>query len=507
MSGIAKSTFIITILNFCGIIFSFISSLVIAKIFGAGREMDVYFAATAVPLFLTVVFVSSLSVTFLPVFTEYKNKGKDEVWIVVSSILNIGIGFALFLTLLIVVFSLPLMKFLDPGFGVEKAQLAADLLRWFAPVVVFTLINELTASIYYSHSQFITPLLNKIISPTVTILFIFLFSSSVHVKSIIWASVVGMLVQTILLTFHIDKRLGFKYYFIFNYRHPGVKKVFKLIVPLVLGALIYRIIPVFDRYIASQLREGDISYLGYSFKLYSQLPLIISTGLTLSIFPLLAQSATDRDWINLRMTMSKAMRMVLFISIPVTVVLFLFGDSVIELFFQRGAFRSVDTLYTSRALAFYVLALPIAVFGDILSKGYYILQDTVTPAILGIIEIAVYFSSVYILLPFLGFLALPASYAIYYNFSAVNIYFVRTKIGNTGGKTIFLSFLKYVLSAMISSGICFIFIHSVENIVLKNIIILCSLGIYFLVNRFVFKTQESITLTYYVRKLLKFNFS
>lgn len=502
MSTLAKSTFITTILNLCGIVFSFLSSLVIARVFGAGREMDVYFAATAVPLFLTVVFVSSLSVIFLPVFTEYKNKEKEDVWKIVSSILNIGVGFTLLLSLLLIALSLPLMKFLTPGFDDGKIILSADLLRWFAPVVVLTLINEMIASIYYSHNQFIIPLLNKVISPAITIVFVVLFSSIVNVKSIIWASLAGMFVQTLLLTYQIHKRIGFRYYFIFDYQHVGVKKVFKLIGPIILGALTYRIIPIFDRYIASQLREGDISYLGYSFKLYSQLPSIISTGITLSIFPLLSQLAIEADWNKLRTIMSKAMRMVLFLSIPITVVLFLFGDSVIKLFFQRGAFKDIDTYYTSRTLAFYILALPIAVFGDILSKGYYVLQDTKTPMLIGIIEIVVYFSSVYILLPYIDFLAIPVSYAIYYNFSAINIYFVRKKIGNTGGKTIFKSAIKYLLSAIISSGICFIVLHFIEDVLSKNIVILFSLILYFGINRFVFRTQESIVLSFYFKKLI-----
>lgn len=200
--------------------------------------------------------------------------------------------------------------------------------------------------------------------------------------------------------------------------------------------------------------------------------------------------------------MSKAMRMVLFLSIPITVVLFLFGDSVIKLFFQRGAFKDIDTYYTSRTLAFYILALPIAVFGDILSKGYYVLQDTKTPMLIGIIEIVVYFSSVYILLPYIDFLAIPVSYAIYYNFSAINIYFVRKKIGNTGGKTIFKSAIKYLLSAIISSGICFIVLHFIEDVLSKNIVILFSLILYFGINRFVFRTQESIVLSFYFKKLI-----
>jgi len=492
MSSLTRSTVLVTILNTLGIGVGFVSTLVIAGIFGSGVQMDVYLAATALPLFIISIISGSLNITFIPVFAEFREKKDAKLWKIVSSILNINMLITIVITIGVILAATPLMHILAPGFSSEKIDVSTEILRWQMPVIIMATLNELMASIYYSNQKFVVPLLNKVISPLVTILFVILFSKYVNIKSLVFATLTGMFVQTVLLSVGFKKSCGFEYYFIFDFQNSGVKKVFKLMLPLIGSMLFYRIIPLFDRFLASGLPEGSISYLGYSFKIFSQIPSIISTGIAISLFPMLAHLATKEDLQAIKLNMSKGIRMVLFISIPFVFIFVIYGYPVIDLFFHRGAFTSNDTLQTSKALAVYILALPVAVMGDIISKGYYIFQDTITPAIVGVIETLIYIMVAYFLLPRFGFLSIPIAYAVYFNLSIINGFIVRKKIGGTGGSTIVKSFLKYLIGAIIAFSIIYFPIKLTHNLVLQNILIASAVLFYVFICAWIIKTAEAV---------------
>jgi putative peptidoglycan lipid II flippase len=461
-------------------------------------------AATALPMYLVTIISSALNVTFIPVFAEYRDKNNKDLWEVVSSFLNISVLITIFFISIIVIEAKPIMKILTPGFNEDKIDLASLLLKWQMPIVILTVVNELMASIYYSNNNFVIPLLNKIISPIVTIIFVLLLSKFISVQSLVFATLIGMFLQTLILAIGFIKDKEFKYSLSFNFKSTGVIKIFKLMLPLFCGMMLYKIMPLFDRFLASKLPEGSISYLGYSFKIFNQIPPIISTGISMSIFPLLATLAANDNWNELKIRMSIGIRFLLFLSVPIVLMISLYSKPIIELVFQHGFFNSSDTLNTSHALSIYIIALPFAVVGEIVSKGFYVLQDTLTPAIIGIFEVIVYILSAFIFLPFLGFLSIPAAYAVYFCFSTINAYFVRRKLGNKGGKKIIMSFFKYSLVSIFSAIMIYLPIRTCESMLLKNIFIFCGFCIYFLICFFILKTEESKKIYNYISREFSF---
>jgi putative peptidoglycan lipid II flippase len=492
MSNLVKSTLLISVLNALSLGFVFASNIVIASVFGSGTEMDIYLASTTLPFFLITIISGSINLTFIPVFAEYKTNNKNDLWKVVSSIMNLSVIITLFISIVVIFGANSIMSILTPGFSSEEITIGAELLRLQILLIIFSIVNELMSSVYYSNQKFLTPLLNKLISPIITITFVLLFKEVFSIKSIVLASLLGMFIQTLVLSLGFIKNKTFKYIFVFHYKNPGVKKVFRLILPLIAGLMLTRIIPIFDRYIASGFDEGSISYLGYSMKIYSMLPAIISGGISLSIFPLLSIYVVENNISKIKETMSKGIRLLFFVSIPIVFVFLLFGYPIINLLFVRGAFTNYDALQISRLLSVYILALPIAVIGEVIAKGYYIFQDTKTPVILGAIEMIVYFAAAYILLPKFRLLAIPIAFVIYYFSSIINAFIVRKKLGGKGGKKIIVSFYKHTLSGFIVFGIVYMPVFKIDNLLVQNILIFSSIIFYFVFTRFLIKSEESI---------------
>ncbi len=501
MSNIGKTTIIVTVFNILGIGLSFLSNIFIAKFFGTSIEMDVYLSASAFPLFLTSIITGALSVTFIPIFSECKDNKEIDVWEIVSTLLNISFVFTLIITIIIFFFAKEIINVVSPGFDVEKMNLGISILRWQSPLIILTVINELITSVYYSNSLFKTPLINRLISPLLTILIIVLMSNSVSIYSVVYASIAGSIVQTLILVGGFLRNKNFKYYCKINFKNNKVVETGKLMIPLVGGMIFYRVMPVFDKVIGSKLEQGSISYLGYSYKIFSQIPPLISTGISVSIFPMLSVLVINGSIDLIKDKISKAIRMILFICLPITIIIFINSNLFIKILYERGVFTSKDTLFTGQALSLYILTLPILAIGDIISKGYYAFKDTKTPAIVGVFEVIIYIITVYLLLPYFGYLSIPISYIIYIYVSMINIYFLRKKLGNTGGKKIIYSFLQYLLISIITSLFIYYINNYIEIIFIKLLLIILNIFLYFILNLLLFKNEESIIFLKLIKKI------
>lgn len=505
MSNIGKTSIIVTIFNILGIGLSFLGNIFIAKFFGTSIEMDVYLSASSFPLFLTSIITGALSVTFIPIFSESKNSKGIDIWDVVSTLLNLSFLLTLILTIIISIFAREIINVISPGFNEVKTLLAISILRWQSPLIVLTVINELVTSVYYSNNLFKTPLINRLISPLLTIVIIVLMTNFVSIYSVVYASIAGSIAQTLILVGGYLINKNFKYYFKLNLKNKKVRETGRLMIPLLMGMIFYRIMPVFDKIIGSKLAQGSISYLGYSYKIFSQIPPLLSTGISVSIFPVLSVYISSGNLELVKDKISKSIKMILFISLPITLIIYLNSSLIIKTLFERGVFSSKDTYFTSNALSLYVLTLPVLAVGDIISKGYYAFKDTRTPAIVGVIEVIIYIISVYLLLPHFGYLSIPLSFIIYIYVSMINIYILRQKLGNSGGKSIIYAFFQFLTVAVVLSYFISLIIQSVDILFFKVVLIVLNIFLYFLINLLFFKNYEAIIFLNLFKKVIHFN--
>lgn len=494
--SIARSSIIVTTFTIFGLGLGILSNMVIAMKFGARTDMDVFLAATTVPLFITSILSSALNFTFIPVFAEYRTRGTVETWKVVSSLVNLSFVVTVVFCITGMAMAEHITRILVPGFTQDQVAHTADLLRWLLPLIVFTAMNELMASVYYSDNRFVVPSLNKIISPIITMLYVFLFHESLSTKSLALAMLTAAFLQAAILAAGFLKRRDFHYSFSFDHTHPGVRKILKLMIPLVSGMIFYRAVPVFDRYFLSGLPEGSISHIGYAMKLISVMPAVIVSGISISIFPVMAKYAAENKIYELKSIISKGLRMLFFLSVPVAIFFGAFGKSVVKLIFERGAFAASDTLAVYCAFALYIIALPAMVMGTVLGQGYYVLKDTRTVAFIGIAEMFFYIFLCYALLQLLGYLAIPTALAAQLNLGALLCGLIlRYKLGNKGGITILLSMAKHMVAALVPLSVVFVFFgFTITNPITTLVFIPICFIAYLLISRFVFITDEAVSI-------------
>lgn len=502
MTDIARSSLTVSILSTLGLAMNFASNCVIADVFGAGREMDVFFAAATLPNFINGILCASLGFTFIPVLADYDvadSKGANEI---VSSVLAGSLLASLFLCLILLPSAPAVMSLVAPGFSQAELNQGAQLLRWMLPLIVTTVANELVSSLYYAKGKFLLPSLAKLFNPLLVVFIVFFFRFVNDTRSIVFAMLIGSMLQGVSLGVGLLRMEGMSLGALPRLNHPGIVKILKLMLPLLLGLVVSRALPFIDRHFLSTLEKGSIAHVEYGFKLLNAIPPVVVSGIATAAFPVMARHASLKQWDELVQLINKAIRLLFFLSIPFVFLLAPFSQQVVALLFQRGAFTAADTVSVGRALTAYLLALPAMAIGSVIGQAFYVLQDTKTPAYIGVVEVAVYLASVYLLISRTGYLCVPLSFALYYNFSLINGAFLKRKIRTLRPIYPVKSLLSNVSAGFLAFGALYAGVTLMGATPLAAaVLIAAAFGLYFSLSRFLFGTEESLEIMLLIKGL------
>jgi putative peptidoglycan lipid II flippase len=106
------------------------------------------------------------------------------------------------------------------------------------------------------------------------------------------------------------------------------------------------------------------------------------------VLPTFSAQAAARDPAALRATLSFALRLATFVTLPAAVGLFVLREPLVRVLYQYGAFGPTETAQTAWALGFYALGLGGFATVKIGAQAFYALGDTRTPVKLAIAAMA-----------------------------------------------------------------------------------------------------------------------
>ena len=442
-------------------LFGFFRDLVIAMKFGATPAADAFFVAFRIPnVQRRLLGEGAVSAAFIPVFSEVINqKGEGEAWVLSANLFNILTIILTGATLFIIFFAPIVITLFAPGVLNDPYQfnLTVELVRWMAPYLFFIGLAVFCMGILNTYKSFAIPAAAPVML-NISMILAALFLAP-NMEEPVFGLAIGVLVggflQFIIQLPGILKR-GMIFTSSVQWKHPEIIKIWKLMVPAILGLAVYEINILVDTVLASMLPGGSISYLYYGNRLV-QLPLgIFGVALGVAILPTLSERASRNEIPELIQTLGFGIRFILFITIPATVGLILLRFPIINTLWERGEFSRMTTDGTCIALLYYSLGLCAFAGIKVIAPAYYSLQDTKTPA-----RIAIYSMILNIVLNLIlmgplkhGGLALATSIAAFFNVFLL-IHFLRKRLGLMGGRKILASITKMTGSAAIMGIIVF----------------------------------------------------
>lgn len=375
-----KPTLVVTLIFIGAAALGALSDILLAATYGAGRIMDALVTALFIPLLLQeFILGDSFTRVFIPIFTGFLVRGEHEEGAhVASSVINVLVLIFSGLVLLAVVATPLLVAIIVPGFNSADRALTATLTRIVMPVVIFTVLVSLLTSLLNAYQRFILPALAQIVYQVLLILAIITLGR--------WYGVVGLAVGVVLtgvgqVLFLLPqvRQTGFRYRPVLNLRHPAVRQMGGLVVPLLVRLIIAQAFLVAERMIASGLAEGSIAAMSYARKLFQLPPTTFAVALNLVLFPMLSRQAASGQIALLGKTIVRGLRALLLVMAPVAVLLIVLSQPLVSLVFERGAFDSQARQTTAEVLGFLALGLFSLSAMWLVNLGFFALHDTTTP--------------------------------------------------------------------------------------------------------------------------------
>ena len=447
-------------LTFLSRILGLVRDILIANFFGSGLSADAFFVAFRIPNLLRRLFAEgSFSVAFIPVFTGYlQKKSRQQAIELAQVVLTVLILILTAVTVLGIIFSPVIVRIIAPGFGGtgEKFALTVLLTRMMFPYIFLVSLLALFMGILNSLKHFAAPALAPAFLNLGMIAALLFIAPSMKTPTVGLAIgvLVGGVIQVVLQIPFLLKRgmdLGLKW----KLNHPALRRIGALMVPTIFGSAIYQINQLVGTLLASLLREGSVSYLYYADRLV-QFPLgVFAIAISTAVLPSLSREAAQGDVEGLKGTLSHALRLTMFITIPAMIGLIVLREPIIRLLFQRGAFSVTATVMTARALLYYSVGLWAFAGLRVFVSAFYSLQDTKTPVKVAVIAMLlnIIFSIMLMHTPLEhGGLALALSLASSLQLLML-ILLLRKRLGGVEGRSVFISMGRSFFASLIM-GAC-----------------------------------------------------
>ena len=458
---IARSAGLVGLLTLASRVLGLVRDAFVAAVFSK-RSTDAFFIAFTIPNVLRRLLAEgSLTVAFIPVFTEYRqHRGDDEARAMLANML----GVAMVMLALVIAVGIPaapwVVRLFAYGFTADPQKF--DLTVLLTRIMFFFLwpvgLTALAMGVLNTMRHFAAPAL----APLVLNVFIIgsvLAGTGVAVKAglppiaaLSCGVVLGGLGQVLLqIPFLVRRqmmvrpRLGFT--------DPGVLRVGKLMLPSVFGLAIYEINVILARLFASFLPEGSPSYIYYAQRLIEFPMGIFAVAMATVAMPNLSSYASSGQTEKLKETYRYALSMVFFIILPASAGLCALAVPLTSVLFQRGQFSHEMATHTAVTLLGFIGGLWAGAGVRQTVPVFYALQDTKTPVKVALVALVAYIATALLLfrrLETLG-LALAVASASVVNFTVL-IILLRRRLGLLGLRKVAVSVFKSA-AASVACGV------------------------------------------------------
>lgn len=352
---------------------------------------DAWSAAFRIPnLFRRLLGEGSLSVSFIPVFVDAHLDSEARAKNLVNTMYSILLIILSAITVFGLLFpDLILSTVLDPAYiaQTEKYNLTVHMARIMFLFLFFISSFAFFMGILNALGEFFLPA----IAPTLWNLAMvistiwpaqWLSRESAHYgDQLAWGVVIGGVLQCLILIPALHRK-GYFPKLTAQFKNPDVSRVFRNMVPGLIGTGLLQFTTVINLRFSSSLNEGTISYINYIDRLI-ELPLsLISVSLGTALLPSLSKLWSQSSREVFSEESRKYLELNLLISIAAACGLYSLAQPIVQLLFGRGHFSLNDVIIASEILKTYCWILIFASGVRVLTPAYYAVKNTWLPAVI-----------------------------------------------------------------------------------------------------------------------------
>lgn len=359
--------------------------------------IDAYTAAFTIPDFMFFILTSgALSVSFIPVFNQRLAAGnKKSAWELSTSLLNLLALLTLAASILIMIFADPLIRYIvSPGLDESGMVLAINMTRVIAINPFLFSIATVLTSIQQAVGRFVFYAFAPAIYNVGIIIGITWFTGGINlfgvqlfeggIMGVALGVILGAIMQLIVSLIGLFG-LGMDYDFKINWKNQGFRSILNLLPARSLDQGIDYINGIVNTNLSSRMGAGAVRSFNQASALHQMPVNLIGVAISTAFFPKLTEELGTGDEKEFYQTFRQALRMIIWISLPVAIISFFARGYVTSFISNIGNNDSNGTI--ASVLGMLCLAIFARSIFHIASRGFYAVQDTKTPFYISIMAI------------------------------------------------------------------------------------------------------------------------
>lgn len=397
-------------------VLGFFKLRLIAQLFGASHELDIFWAAFTIPdmIFLVIV-AGSVNAAIIPILTDtLYDSGKKKLNSLFYRLTVIFAGIIFFLSILLFIFTPQIGQWIISSetagvlFGSTRTLLPSDIEK-FTGIMRIGLISPMILGIssfitayLQSRKQFFVTSLSPISYNLAMIIFSWILVKhfNMGVYGLAWASIIGTILHLLVqlpkfLSYYkessveIFKSLGN------TFKDAAVIKAIRLAGPRILSILGEQFNVVVNTVISFTLSAGTLSAYRFAYSLHMFPINIVGSAVGQVSLPDLSKLSKEKGKKEFKKVLNDAIEFTMYLVLPIVAILLVLRLPLVRLAYGTGRFDWEDTLLTSWTLVLLGLSIIGQSLMQIIMRAFFALKDTWKPLIITVVGIIVNLICVY----------------------------------------------------------------------------------------------------------------
>lgn len=339
MSSVRKSIGQLTLLKIGGAILGVIYSILQVRYFGVSREIELYFAASSVLYLITSLAQSGqLAELFLPVYHDkLRISGRQDADKCFSVVLNRLFFYSILISLISLLIAPSVVNFMIPGFSRLDQEIATNIFRVMALLVVLTMNSGFMQSYLNANKIYGRAEIAALMSSVTSIIILIVLFKTYGVWSLVISYAIGRIIELLVYIITISK-YGYKHFFILKQEGFDDVAFFKSMYSTALYSGTTQLYNVVLTASISFLPEGIFAIFKYTQQLMQKTKGIIFQPLLtifFTTFSKLSKDAVPRA----QSIIKKYVSLVLTLNMIVLILIICFGDTILALLWGSNKFQ------------------------------------------------------------------------------------------------------------------------------------------------------------------------
>ncbi|MBI4234756.1 murein biosynthesis integral membrane protein MurJ [Candidatus Peregrinibacteria bacterium] len=463
---IGSATALIAVASFLSYAIGLIRDRIIAVNFGTTNNTDIYNASFLIPDMLFNLFIAgALVAAFMPVFSQYLAKDKDEAFRVANTVLTGGTLLIGLLSIFAFIFMEEIIPFLFPEAPLSAHLDIINMTRLMLPSAVIFAISNTLGNILMCYKHFFSYAISPILYNLGIILGIIFLSERFGIYSAAIGVIIGAFFHAAIRIIDIFMT-EYRYKTDVDFNHSGFKKIIRLMIPKSISLIAWQINLYIFALVGMRIVEGGLAAFNFARNIQSFAVSLFGISFATAVFPYLASTVNEAKDQQYTAHIQKTIQRILFFTIPSMAGIMVLSTPLVELILSGGVFDENSTKLTSLILFYFALSIPFEAIVHILARSFYAIQNTLTPMILNLIAMGTIAAITYFVAPIYGVEWFSIGFSIGIGLQVILlIIFLWPKLKGFDVRNFFISLSKIALCTLIMTTV----ILSTEDMGLQSI--------------------------------------